>query len=171
MKKLMFSSLLVNNAFATILVHSRTSGIMAGPPGGCPNHPDYKLYGKNCDQLCLPMDNTDCNNNGACVTVDETNIKDVIGAAPLQDITYMCLCDSGYMGQRCTKTEEEIKDNLNCNKGNFTSDNFITGCDCHGTNSHGWHCDIKDVELCPRKFLKLATRLCYIAYVVFSWTN
>ena len=128
-------------------------------PTACPRHDDYKLYGKNCDQLCPPGDEEFCRNNGTCVEVDSslTTLPDMIGKPPLENITHVCSCANGWTGQECRDDESIVSKQFNetdCNGGNYTVENIITHCNCAGTHSHGWHCEISDSDLCPRECYK-----------------
>lgn len=91
--------------------------------------------------------------NGECKEIDpENNVGHYIGPTIVNSLTHICECDDGWMGQNCDDPVDSFQQNISCAKGNFTTGNIITGCDCHGTHHHGWHCEIDDNDLCPRKY-------------------
>ena len=79
----------------------------------------------------------------------------LIGKQPLANISHVCSCADGWTGQECKDKVSDISKEPDCNGGNYTVENIITHCNCAGTHSHGWHCEISDSELCPRKYCKL----------------
>ena len=119
----------------------------------CEKQPDYTLHGEDCNQLCEPEGDTCV--NGDCLPIDpKNNVGQYVGPTIVENLTHICECNDGWMGQNCDDPVDSFEQQISCAKGNFTTENIITGCDCHGTHHHGWHCQVDDNDLCPREYYR-----------------